>query len=308
MGQPSCVAVFILAVSFWGQVAAMDPCPATSSATGPAPDHSVFTSVLKDFVIVNATAHGITSNLVDYRSLRAERRNLKKYMLSLCSVNVAALSPLAQLALWANAYNALMFSIILNYQPSTSVKEIHGRVDSGSVWKEILGTVGGEKVSLDIIEHNRIRGSELAHNLGLAGRVHSAMVCASLSCPDIQTEAFEASTVEAQLTAATRRWIRNPTKNPGPFQGGGSITLSKIFDWYGGDFVKEKGSIQAFVQTYGGFTKAQVPDNAVVGFTPYAWGLNGMNRTAYAGARAVTPGILGPILIVPAIALASFRQ
>jgi len=265
-----------------------DPCPSSSSAAGPAPDHSAWTAILKDVVVPNGTVGDVRTAVIDYKKLRAEKPSrLRAYMLSLCSVNVSSLSTLEQIALWTNAYNAMMTSMIVHYNPGKTVKEISGVVSSGQVWKEVLATVGGERVSLDIIEHVKVRGSGLAHSAGIAGRIHTAFVCASASCPDIQTEAFEASTLTDQVTAATRSWLLNPTKNPGPQ--GGALRVSKIFQWYGQDFLQESGSIHNFARTYAGWTATEVPDSAPLGYLPYNWDLNARNASGKSISRASSP-------------------
>lgn len=282
-----------------------DPCPSSSSAVGPAPDHSAWTAILRDVVVPNGTVAGVQTALVDYKKLRTENPSrLRAYMLSLCSVNVGALSTTEQLAFWANAYNAMMASIIVHYNPGKTVKEIHKLVSTGQIWTEVLATVGGEKVSLDIIEHSKVRLSGLAHSVGVAGRAHAAFVCASASCPDMQTEAFEASTVVDQLTAATRRWLLNPTKNPGPQDG--VVTVSQIFQWYAADFVQESSLIQNFLRTHAGWTTTEVPDNAPITFLPYNWDLNARNASGVPISRASSPGkfLLASTTIV-AICLAS---
>jgi hypothetical protein len=255
-----------------------DPCPAGSSATGPAPDHSAWTTILRDVVVQNGSIGGVTTALIDYEKLRVEpgRTRLQQYILSLCSVDVAALGTFDKLAFWANAYNAVMCSIIAHYRPGVSVKELHSVVPGGSIWDAQLATVAGEKVSLGVIEHHKIRGS-LAKAGGVSGRIHAAMVCASASCPDILTEAFVGSTLVAQVTDATRRWLLNPTKNPGPLNG--AVTLSMIFSWFGGDFSEESGTIQNFVRTHAGWSSTQVPDNAHVHFAAYTWNLNAVNAS-----------------------------
>jgi len=110
--------------------------------------------------------------------------------------------------------------------------------------------------------------------------VHAAINCASLSCPDLLPEAFRASDLDNQLTAATQGWLANPTKNPGP-DGSGAIVLSKIFEWYGGDFQATAGSVQAFVRTYSSW---QFSDGATLRFADYDWSLNAVGGFSSAGA------------------------
>lgn len=275
-----------------------DPCPG-GPATGPVPDHSVFTSLLRDVVVLDTEKSGVKTSLVNYEKINANPARLQQYTLSLCNVDLQAITDKkALLALWANAYNALMFNIVCHYNPSSSVKQLHEIVSSGSIWKELLGTVGGQKVSLDMIEHGIIRAG-LAAEVGVSGRVHSALVCASLSCPDIQNEAFEANTIVAQVTKATNAWLMNPTKNPGP-DINGDIYLSKIFSWFGGDFVAESGSVAKFLRANSNWTDAQVPLDVRILYTEYNWDVN---RVSANGAQGMASGtMLIPLLVFMAMA------
>jgi hypothetical protein len=166
----------------------------------------------------------------------------------------------------------------------------------GSLWKEPLGTVGGKKRSLDDIEHTMVRQSGLANQAGVAGRIHTAFVCASLSCPDLQTTAFEANTIVAEVTLLTERWLANPTKNPGP-QGGNTVSLSSIFMWYGGDFAQESQSIPAFLRTYSPWPDEQLPNQVSIVYSDYNWNLNGYNVTKYTGAANSAMNTMSALLL-----------
>eukprot|EP00928_Gymnodinium_smaydae_P015031 TRINITY_DN15512_c0_g1_i2.p1 TRINITY_DN15512_c0_g1~~TRINITY_DN15512_c0_g1_i2.p1 ORF type:complete len:215 (+),score=41.38 TRINITY_DN15512_c0_g1_i2:44-646(+) len=131
------------------------------------------------------------------------------------------------------------------------------------------------QVSLDNIEHDLIRGKYGAIFAGgkQEARIHAAVNCASLSCPDLLRAPFLAATLDAQLTNATTGWLANPTKNAGP-DADGTIRLSKIFEWYAGDFVAAEGSVQAFVRKY---SEWNVPDGAQLQHMPYYWDLNSVS-------------------------------
>ena len=43
-------------------------------------------------------------------------------------------------------------------------------------------------------------------------RIHAAVVCASVSCPDLAREAFTAENVEEMLDARARAWLAHPAK------------------------------------------------------------------------------------------------
>merc|ERR1740121_3227046 len=165
----------------------------------------------------------------------------------------------------------MMLGIVLHYSPTGSVLDLSASVPETSIWKHKFGTLAGNKVSLDDIEHGMIRGG-LSSEFGAIGRIHAAVNCASLSCPDLRTEAFEAGTLDAQLDDAVQAWVGNPTKNPGPGNFG-TLQLSMIFNWYGSDFVAESGSVHAFAQKHGPWGN-NVSAGAELLFAPYNWDLN----------------------------------
>ena len=111
-------------------------------------------------------------------------------------------------AFWANAYNLLAIKAVLDQYPTRSIR------DGGSllqpIWKKKVGTVAGREYALDDIEHGILR-REFKEP-----RVHFAIVCASLSCPDLRPEPFGAERLDAQLDEQTRAFLANPTKGLAP--------------------------------------------------------------------------------------------
>lgn len=133
-----------------------------------------------------------------------------------------------RMAYWINAYNALTLGLIVEEWPVKSILDL----DGGKVWSTRTYRVGGKDVTLDHIEHQILRP------LG-DPRVHAALNCASRGCPALQATAFTASTLEAQLEAASRDWSsRNALTLD---KGAKTVQLSKIFDWYGEDFAGSGG-------------------------------------------------------------------
>lgn len=248
----------------------VDPCTADNRDAVPL-DHSVFGDVLAANV-VEGTANGITTGLVDYESIQSDPSMLRNYLLQLCDVDLDSLTPVARLALLCNAYNALMIALVIAYGPQTSVRDVAG------VWELDIGTVAGRRVSLDYVEHTWIRGG-LSEEVGVQGRAHAGLVCASLSCPDIYPFAFEAAAVVEQLTVATRNWLANPSKNRGP-DAGGVVSLSKIYEWYGGDFSAESGSIHNYLRSFGP-SSWEVVDSMEIRFLDYNWELNKQPNTSH---------------------------
>jgi hypothetical protein len=126
----------------WTDPCEEDPTPVSSSFDS---SHALFSQVLSSNVKVDNSIGGITSNVVDYVALREDSSNLRAYMRQLCAVDLATLSPEEKVAMYCNAYNALMIAMIVHFDPPTSVLEISSMVPGGSVWKEKLGTVAGTR-------------------------------------------------------------------------------------------------------------------------------------------------------------------
>jgi len=248
---------------------------------------------------------GVQSALFNYDAVRANPSQLRRYLGQLCKLNISALTPAESLAVHLNAYNALTIAAMVHFNPSQSIKQTHSLVPAGNIWKEKLGTIGGTKVSLDDIEHGTIRQG-LSAKLGVQGRIHAGVVCASLSCPDLLPEPFVHRTVVTQLTAATRCWLGNPTKNPGP-DGAGKLKVSKIFQWYARDFIAEARSIHEYARLYGP-SSWQVADNLKLEAIPYDWSLNAMNGSTFTSSAKAGASIGFLTLMIAAFTQAPSAQ
>lgn len=65
-------------------------------------------------------------------------------------------------------------------------------------------------------------------------RVHSAVNCASISCPDLRPEAYTGDQINDQLDEQMRIWMSNTEK--GVKVVGNTVYLSHIFSWFKEDF------------------------------------------------------------------------
>jgi len=173
---------------------------------------------------------GVASE-VDYSGFKGDQKSLTGYTQSLSEVSEAEFngwSKPEQLAFLINAYNAFTVELILTKYPKLeSIKDIGGWF--GSPWKQEFFTLLGEKRHLDAVEHDLIRGSGRYNE----PRIHVAVVCASIGCPALRSEAFVASELEAQLADSMQRFLADGSRNS---YNNGTLTVSKIFDWYGSDF------------------------------------------------------------------------
>jgi hypothetical protein len=141
-----------------------------------------------------------------------------------------------QLAFWINAYNAGIVSAVLQGE---SAESLIGRGKLFKLWKF---DVAGKRRTLDEIEHKILR-KRFAEP-----RIHFAIVCASTSCPTLRTEAYVAARLDLQLEEQARAFLNDPSRNRFD-RAAGTAALSKIFDWFEGDFERDGGLLH-FVARY----------------------------------------------------------
>ena len=159
-----------------------------------------------------------------------------------------------KLAYWINAYNALTVDLILKNYPLESIKDIK------DPWDQRLWQFGDKWYNLNDIEHQILRKMD-------EPRIHFAIVCASVSCPKLQNEAFTASNLEEQLTNATKEFLSDSSKNEISKD---DIKLSKIFKWFKKDF-EQDGSLIDFLNQY---TTVTISESAKKSYKNYNWDLN----------------------------------
>ena len=233
--------------------------PTAVSAVAAAPvDHSAFDKLLKKYVN--------DKGMVNYKGLKADQKEFNSY-LNMLSKNppAASWSKQEQMAYWINAYNAYTIRLILDHYPLKSIKDIGSSIQIPFVttpWASKFFTIGGEKMSLDEIEHGTLRKK---YN---DPRIHFALVCASMSCPRLRPEAYTAAKLEQQLDDQGRDFLNNPAKNKIT---AGKTQLSKYFDWYKGDWNDNGQSVVKWVNKY---STTKITDNTEISYLDYNWKLN----------------------------------
>jgi hypothetical protein len=130
-----------------------------------------------------------------------------------------------------NTYNALCVKVVARAVAAgtlagdtASIRNLGHRFTP--IWKQHVGVLNGEPVSLDDIEHGHVR------SIFKDARAHACLNCASVSCPDLPTAAFEARTLDTTMDSRVSGWLKNTTKGLKlnvDDDGGGVIRLSMIF-------------------------------------------------------------------------------
>jgi len=192
--------------------------------------HAAWTALLRKHVVVT---DGGKASSVRYAGMQQDRAALAAYRETLGRVQAAEFrgwSREQQLAFLINAYNANTIELILTRYPNIGSIWDFGKVFNNPFKQKFVRLLGRE-MSLDDIEHGTIRAEGAYED----PRIHFAVNCASIGCPMLREEAYVADRLDRQLDEQTRRFLSDRTRNRYNPQTG-ALEVSRIFDWYGGDF------------------------------------------------------------------------
>lgn len=183
-------------------------------------DHSPWDGILKRYV--RRGEDGV--NRFEYGAVdAADRKALDQYLSALQETAVTALGRDAQMAFWINLYNAYTVKLVLDHYPVASIRAIPAgrgpslaalfRFDTWASmvlcgpWATPLATVEGDALSLNDIEHRILRPG------WRDPRIHYAVNCAAMSCPNLSPAAFTADNLEAMLEGGARL-RQSPPRRP----------------------------------------------------------------------------------------------
>ncbi|OOE99869.1 DUF547 domain-containing protein [Salinivibrio sp. IB643] len=190
----------------------------------------------------------------------ADKATLDHYIGMLTKRDPRTLSKDEQYAYWVNLYNAVTVTLILDAYPVGSITKLGGLFSFGP-WDDDVVTVAGEALTLNDIEHRILRP------LWQDPRTHYAVNCASLGCPNLQPQAFQADTLDAQLEQAANTFINS---DKGVSQQGNQWQLSSIYEWFETDF---GGSEQGVITHINQYRDIKLPKDARLDYD-YDWTLN----------------------------------
>lgn len=206
-------------------------------------DHGAWDRFLKKYVV---TDHPSGVNRVRYASVTpADAQALDAYLRRLRGMEVGRLNRDEQKAYWINLYNALTVKVVLERYPVKSIRDIDispGFFSDGP-WGARLLTVQGRNLSLDDIEHRILRP------LWNDNRVHYAVNCASVGCPNLQAEAYTAENMEALLDKGAREYVNH---SRGARLESGRLRLSSIYKWFQADFGGSEEAVIRHLREYAG--------------------------------------------------------
>jgi len=230
--------------------------------------HSKLAVLLEQAVITQGA-----SSQVDYKWLQDHQKRLDAYLTLLEGVSKQEFTSWdqpQQLAYLISAYNAFTLKLILSAYPEVnSIRHLGGWFSSP--WEKEFFTLLGEIKTLDAIENIWLRGKYKEP------RIHFAIVCASVGCPALSNRPFLANTLEMQLEKAKMTFLGDRNKNRFDAKDN-TLYLSKIFDWFEGDFITPAGSLEDFVAK--GVTQDRAEQRMIrnqkvkIKYLDYDWSLN----------------------------------
>lgn len=210
---------------------------------------------------------------VDYAGWKgsaADRGALAAYIAALSRLNPLSLTRAEQFAFWANLYNAVTINVVLDHWPVRSIRDIRSGIRPGP-WRRKLATVGGVELSLDDMEHEILRKG------WSDPRVHYAVNCASISCPNLPLRAFRGATLGPSLDAAAGAYVNSPRAVR--FDGE-VLVASSIYRWYSADFGGTDARVIAHLARYADDPlKSRLQAATRIGRDVYDWSINATPET-----------------------------
>ncbi len=230
--------------------------------------HAAWTAVL--------AAH-VKGDAFDYAALKEDRAAFDGYLASLHAVTPAELAgwtDAQRYAFWINVYNASTIALVVDRYPLESIRSLDRAFGLSSVFdREVIPMRAhhpegdDDDLSLNDVEHEilRVRWQD--------ARVHAAVNCASVGCPPLLAEAFQAKKLDDQLDAQMRAFVRDPDRNRLD-RDAGRLRLSEIFKWFQEDFERDAGSVKAYLKRWLPEDTHAFVDDARVTYLDYSWKLN----------------------------------
>jgi hypothetical protein len=223
-------------------------------------DHSLWDAFLARYLV--RSDDGV--NRVRYaEAANADPAILRPYLALLAGIDPSTLGKDEQMALWINLYNAATVDLILQQPTIKSIRDL-GALSLGP-WDRKIVNFAGAQLSLNNIEHGILRP------IWQDVRIHYAVNCASIGCPNLATRAYTGTSLELMLEQAARDYINHPR---GFAEIAGRLQASSIYDWYGSDWGTQ-ADILTHARRFARGETANILANATrIDSFDYDWALN----------------------------------
>jgi len=269
----------VLAVLFFSVVSASNPF-----------DYSKWDDVLHKYVSPGEL-EGIQLNVVNYTGMSNDQ-NFTDFLDQIANASLnSTLTDEQFYSFYINTYNALACHMIIKHACKEdlfgkcgtlkSIRDITTWIPYKAVWDQDAGVVAGEHKSLQEVEDLlRSPPSPLRED----ARLHSAIVCASISCPNLRNEAYTMEKLWFQLEDNWNDFMNNTKKGMSVDKDAKKITLSSIFDWFSSDFENNGTDIPTFIAEHlfaNNTNKAwllQYHSEVSISYFDYNWDVNAKGK------------------------------
>lgn len=200
-------------------------------------DHSAWQNLLNTYL---DSKHPSGINRFNYAMVnKKDLKKLGNYIKQLQQINPLNLNRAEQKAFWINLYNALTVELIIKNYPVQSITKLGKGFFAFGPWDDILIDIQGQELTLNNIEHGILRP------FFNDKRIHYAVNCASMSCPNLSASAYTANNTDALLEQGAKQYVNH---DRGVNFEEGELIISSIYHWYKEDFGgNDKSLIKHFI-------------------------------------------------------------
>ncbi|MEQ8364685.1 MAG: DUF547 domain-containing protein [Cyclobacteriaceae bacterium] len=200
----------------------------------------------------------VSKGAVDYATIKKNSSDIQSLYKTMGTISLKDQNNNTKKAFYINAYNLVVIQSIVKNYPVKSPMDIEGFFDKQT------HLVAGERLTLNALEKEKLL------NIYDDARFHFVLVCAAKSCPTLMSGAYTPELIEAQLTQRTKltindeTWLKLSTNKK-------TIEVSKIFEWYNGDFTSNGKTMLSWINN---FRDVKIPASYKVNYYEYDWALN----------------------------------
>ncbi len=206
-------------------------------------DHGEWQALLDAYLITDDPSGVHLFNYAKLKANAADGGRLASYIDYLEGLDPRRYSKDVQMAYWINLYNAVTVRVVLDEYPVASIKEIHeGLIPGAGPWGDVHAMVAGHPLTLDNIEHDILRP------IWRDNRIHYAVNCASMGCPNLAPEPYSAANLERLLEQGARDYVNHVRGAELLDEAFGVV--SSIYYWYQEDFGNSEAGVLEHLRNY----------------------------------------------------------
>ncbi|MCP4471974.1 MAG: DUF547 domain-containing protein [Gammaproteobacteria bacterium] len=200
-----------------------------------------------------------------------DQERLDRYLVQMSQIKISDYNRKVQRAYWINLYNALTVREVLRAYPVDSIRDISAGLLSFGPWDKELIEVEGHALTLNDIEHRILRP------VWRDARLHYALNCASLGCPNLRIRVFTGNSTERMLDRAAREFV-NHARGARVFDG--KLQVSSLYLWYIDDFGGDDAGVIRHLRLYAyGELASSLRKLTTIDNHSYDWRLNSLSGT-----------------------------